>query len=204
MNLTNIIDILIDEVYNKKINNNTISDILKWYDISLDYDNSYILCNKIVNLNLFRIISVSSQTGPDLILNMSAEGYEFVTNYKSYSNFLHKQKLEQEIEQSKIKEKEQRELEAHNANIQASQATVDAAESAKTSKKWGIIGIVISSFLAFISLLFNAYQLRDSSVKDDSIKEINKILKRQDSLLLIQQTLQPRIDSFLNQKQVKK
>ena len=83
-------------------------------------------------------------------------------------------------------------------------ATIDAAQSAKTSKKWGIIGVSVSSILAFFSLLLNIYQFRDSVIKDDSLKEINKKLKQQDSLLLIQQKLQPKIDSLLYQKPLKK
>jgi hypothetical protein len=109
-----------------------------------------------------------------------------------------------ELETNRQLEKERKELEAHKANIQASQATVDAAESAKTSKKWGIIGVFISSILAFFSLMLNIYQIKESSIKDDSIKEINKKLKQQDSLLLIQQILQPKIDSLLHQKPLKK
>lgn len=105
---------------------------------------------------------------------------------------------------TELDEQKQHQKRLDEAVIKSSEATVDAAQSAKTSKKWGIIGISVSSVLAFFSLLLNIYQFRDSATKDDSLKVINKKLKQQDSLLLIQQKLQPKIDSLLYQKPLKK
>lgn len=146
-------------------------------------------------------ISIKPSEKGNIILSKIIKDKNAAIRLKDLGGFKYLADLQQtEIDKQNLKEV--RELEAHEANINTSQATVDAAESAKISKKWSIIGIIVSSCFAFISLLFNAYQIKDSSIKDDSIKEINKILKRQDSLLLIQQKFQPKIDSLLKKNQL--
>lgn len=170
MNLTKIIDILIDDVYNKKISDNCVSNILKLHGITYDYDDSYIICDKIEHLKYFRIINVSSQVGADLILNTSPQGFEFINDFQTYSNYLYQQKIKQESEQKKIKEKEQRELEAHEANLTASKAAVSSKKSSWTS-----------SIIAAIATLFAIIQYFKSNEINDKYDKVIiqiKILKQ--------------------------
>lgn len=176
MNLVESIDILIDVVYNQKKSNQSISNIFESKGIDHDYLRSHIICEKVDELSIFRTINTSSSSGADRILYSNPRGLAFVDKFKTYSKFLNQQKIEEEFEQNKIKEKEQRELEAHEANLTASKAAVSSKKSSWTSS----IIAAIATLFAIIQY-FKSNEINDkydkAIVQIDSLKQDLKEMK---------------------------
>jgi hypothetical protein len=176
MDLNEKIDILIDAVYNQKIRNQNISNIFKSKGIDYDYDSSHNICEKVEELGIFRTINTSSSSGADLILYSNQNGLIFVDKFKTYSNFLYQQKIKEEFEQIKIKEKEQRELVAHEANLTASKAAVSSKKSSWTSSIIAAIATLFAIIQYFKSNEINE-KYDKAIVQIDSLKQDLKEMK---------------------------
>lgn len=179
MNLTKAIDTLLNYMYSQDKEMGHISTILEESGFEYNNHNSYIIRDKLVELDLFEMINVSTQSGADFILYQNAKGLEFVQEFDTYTKYLEVIKREKE-KQNKL-------------------STQDAKGSF-----WGGIAGIASLVFSFFVFIYTIYQdNKQDKINDEIIKSI-KILNEEsrnknqtiDHLLHSQQNM----DSLANLK----
>ncbi|PLK43542.1 hypothetical protein [Emticicia sp. TH156] len=146
MDLTKVIDILLDYIYIQQNDTVRVSDILKVAEIDFSRHNALIILSKIDEVQLFKTHSVTSQSGLDYKISPCASGYEFVNEYGSYSNYIKESKKDKERLDS-LKEKD-----------------------AKGSY-WGGIAGVVSFLFSILIFLYSIFQNSKQDIKQEKINE---------------------------------
>ena len=89
MDINQAIDALLTHTYKDKTEFYQVSTYLASQGFDYSYSDSYILSGKLKELDLFDMVSVSTEeAGADCMIYANSKGHDFVEEYQAYTNYL--------------------------------------------------------------------------------------------------------------------